>query len=63
MDKVYMAKSGAWTVFAKVGGLYEVKVYNPSGNVLNKVRCDDYSMAMEYLRKFKMLAKGCFPHY
>ena len=57
--KVFVAKSGAWTMFAKVGGLYECKVYNAVGGLLDKVRCDDYRMALDYLRSFKKIAQAC----
>lgn len=59
MTKVWTAKSGAWTIFGKVGGLYEAKVYNAAGGLLDKVRCDDYRMALDYLRSFKKIAKAC----
>lgn len=56
--KVYLGKTGAWTISGKVGGLYEVKLYSPAGALIDKVRCDDYRTAMEYRRSFNLIAKN-----
>ena len=60
MMQVAEFKSGAWTVFEKipVSGMYLVKLYGPTGDCIDKVRCDDYRMAREYLAAFKRIAKA-----
>lgn len=51
--------SGAWTVFERVpSGMWLVKLYGADGQLADKVRCDDYRMAREYLRAFNKIAKG-----
>lgn len=54
--KVY--KSGAWVVMDKTfpAGLYEVKLYSSGGGLIDKVRCDDYRMALEYRKAFSSIA-------
>mgnify|MGYP003342804731 len=37
---------------------WEVIARNSSGNVIDKIRCDDYRMALEYYRAFYQLAKN-----
>lgn len=38
-------------------GMYLVQLRSSSGDLLDKVRCDDYRTAMEYKRAFSALAK------
>lgn len=60
MDKVKTFKNGAWTVFGKdTGGLWFAKLYSSGGGLIDKVRCDDYHMAREYLRAFNRHAQSC----
>jgi hypothetical protein len=58
--KITTYKNGAYTSFEKVApsGMYAVKVYAPSGALLDKVRCDDYREALAYLRCFKGIARN-----
>ena len=57
--KIKTLKSGAWTTFDKhpANGMYEVKVYAPSGSLHDKVRCDDYREALAYLKSFNAIGK------
>lgn len=57
--KVKTFKNGAWTVFEKdSGGLWNIKVYRGDGNLIDKTHCDDYRMALGYLRAFNAVAKA-----
>lgn len=60
MDKATVAKSGAWTIFSKSGvqGMYEVKLYSSTGDLIDKVRCDDYRDACAYKRSFDKIARN-----
>ena len=58
--KIYNYKSGAYVTFEKSNppyGMYQVMIRNPSGEIHDKIRCDDYSDAMDYLRSFKKIAR------
>ena len=59
-DYAKVQKSGAWVTMSRepLRGLYEVKVYSAGGNLLDKVRCDDYHMALDYRRSFNKIAKA-----
>jgi hypothetical protein len=37
---------------------YETFARNPAGEIVEKMRCDDYRMALEYYRAFKRIAKS-----
>lgn len=53
--------SGAWVVMTRndyPAGLFEVKLYSSAGGLIDKVRCDDYRMAVEYRRAFNAIAKN-----
>lgn len=52
-------KNGAWTVFEKLtpSGMYVVKLYRANGDLADKVVCDDYSHAKNYLKCFNAIAK------
>jgi hypothetical protein len=43
MTKIKTFKNGAWTTFERTpfAGHYVVRVYSPSGQLLDKVVCDD----------------------
>lgn len=60
MKTIKLHKSGAWTLFEKlpVSGMYSVKLYAPGGDLKDKICCDDYRMAREYLRAFNKIAKA-----
>ena len=58
--KITEHKNGAWTVFERTipSGYYIAKLYKPSGELADKVSCDTYAAAREYLRAFNKIAKG-----
>lgn len=60
MIQVQTFKNGAHTVFDREmpAGLFVVKVYGPTGNLIDKVRCDDYRNARAYLRSFNKIARN-----
>ena len=45
----YVTHAGTW---------YECSARSPSGYLLDRMRCDDYRMALEYYRAFCKLAKA-----
>ena len=57
--KITEQKNGAWTVFERVtpSGYYIAKLYKPNGELADKVSCDTYASAREYLRAFNRIAK------
>jgi len=57
MTKITSFKNGADVIAEKNGAWYCVTLRNPSGEVHDKIRCDDYRMALEYVRAFKAIAK------
>ena len=56
--KITQSKTGAWTIFDKESYWYIVKLYSPSGNLHDKMRCDDYKDARAYLKSFNAIAKN-----
>lgn len=56
--KITTQKNGAWTVFEKANGWYLVKLYDAAGNLLDKMRCDDYRDACDYKRSFDKIARN-----
>ena len=59
MTKIKTFKNGAWTVFEKTfNGYYIAKVYSPAGNLIDKIMCDDYRNARDYLKCFNGIAKN-----
>jgi hypothetical protein len=56
--KPYFAKSGAWVNFETLtpSGYYLVTLYDPAGNVVDKVQCDCSRDAREYRRVFVGIA-------
>lgn len=60
MTKVKTFKTGSWTVFdgpVAPYGCWLVKLYGRDGNLKDKVMCDDYRNARDYLRSFNAIAK------
>jgi len=41
-------------------GVYLVLVRNSAGDVYDKIRCDDYRMALDYWRAFNAIARAAF---
>ena len=60
MLKVKTFKNGAYTSFERdaIRGTYLVKVYSPAGHLLDRVICDDYRNARDYLRSFNGIARN-----
>jgi len=58
MTKITSFKNGSDVITEKNGAWYSVILRNPSGEVHDKIRCDDYRMALEYVRAFKAIAKN-----
>ena len=60
MAKVKTFKNGAWTTIERTPfmGYYVVRVYSPSGNLLDRMVCDTYGMAQEYLKAFNAIARA-----
>ena len=56
--KIFTGKNGAWTSFEKLNGWYIVKLYDAAGNLLDKIRCDDYRNACDYRKSFNAIAKN-----
>ena len=58
--KIWSFKSGAYVALERVSpsGMYIVTVRNPSGDVHDKIKCDDRRMALEYVKAFKKIAKN-----
>ena len=50
--KIWSFKSGAYVTLDRVSpsGMYIVTVRNSSGDVHDKIKCDDRRMALEYVK-------------
>jgi hypothetical protein len=48
------------TMLEKSGIWYCVYVRNSAGDVHDKIRCDDYRMALDYWRAFNAIARAAF---
>jgi hypothetical protein len=46
------------TMLEKAGMWYCVQVRNAAGGIHDKVRCDDYRMALDYWRAFNAIARA-----
>lgn len=51
-------KNRASVSFERSGYWWVVEVYSPGGQLVDKVRCDNYHDALEYRRAFLALAKN-----
>lgn len=58
--KPYFSKSGAWVQFENLtpSGCHVETLYDPSDNVHDRIKCDDYSDALAYRRSFVAIAKN-----
>lgn len=58
--KLYSHKNGSYTTFEKLSpsGMYLVKLHGTDGSIVDKVRCDDYRNARDYLKSFNAIAKA-----
>jgi hypothetical protein len=53
--------ANGWTVYAEKGayaGMYAVLIRTAAGEVYDRVRCDDYRMAMDYYKTFCNTARN-----
>ena len=57
MKPVTLYANGAAVFYEKANGWYCVSLRAPSGELHDKVRCDDYRSACDYHRSFKRIAK------
>jgi hypothetical protein len=57
--KIKLFKSGSYATMEKSGAWYLLLVRNASGNIVDKTKCDDYRMALDYYRAFCAIAKAC----
>ena len=60
MTKITEQKNGAYTTFERLfpSGMYLVMLYSTRGEVMDKIRCDTYHAAREYLAAFNRIAKA-----
>ena len=58
--KIFEGKGGRYVTFEKTtpSGLYVVILKTGSGEVMDKVRCDDYRLAVEYRKAFLKAARA-----
>ena len=56
--KIKLFKTGTYTTMDKSGFWYQILARNPSGEVIDKIRCDDYREALGYYRAFCALSKA-----
>ena len=56
--KITEQKNGNYTTFERENGWYVVRLYKRSGELSDKMRCDSYRGAREYLRSFNLIAKN-----
>lgn len=58
--KPYFAKSGAWVQFETLfpSGYHMVTLYDPLGDIADRMRCDCYRDAQAYRRAFVAIAKN-----
>jgi hypothetical protein len=50
--------NGAYAIFEKMGAWFHVIARGADGNVIDRIRCDNYREALQYWRAFKLLAKN-----
>ena len=60
MNKIKAFKNGAFTHLERVehSGMYIVRCFLASGVMYDKVFCDTYRGALEYLRSFNKIARN-----
>jgi hypothetical protein len=60
MIQIKTFPNGGHTVIEadKIRHFWTVKCYRPDGELHDKIRCDDYRNALDYLRAFKQIAKN-----
>ncbi|NKW09156.1 hypothetical protein HGG76_02605 [Ochrobactrum tritici] len=55
--KIYEGKGGRYVIFEKQGTMYEVRLRSGAGETMDKVRCDEYRLAVEYRKAFLKIAR------
>jgi hypothetical protein len=60
MKDYFHAKTGASVYFQRpnISGYWVVKLCAPSGDTIDRIRCDDYRAALDYRRAFINQAKN-----
>lgn len=56
--KTYEGKGGTYVTFDKTGAYWTVVLKTGSGEVADKVRCDDYRDAIAYRKAFLKTARA-----
>lgn len=58
--KIYTTNTEAYVSFerSESSGYYLVKLYDNSGNLVDKAMCDDYNNACDYRKSFVKIAKS-----
>lgn len=56
--KIKVFKNGASAMLEKCGMWYVTNVRAPNGEMIDKMRCDDYQSACEYYRAFQAIARN-----
>lgn len=55
--KIYEGKGGRYVTFEKTGTLWTVILRTGAGEIADKMRCDDYRMAVGYRKAFLKIAR------
>lgn len=56
--QIYEGKGGRYVTFEKTGSLWVVMLRSGAGEVMDKVRCDEHRLAVEYRKAFLKAAKA-----
>lgn len=56
--RIKLFKNGASAYFGRCSIGYETFARNSRGDVIDKMRCDDYRMALDFYRAFQALARA-----
>ena len=59
-DTCKIFKGGAAVLTSRdfPAGMYSVTLRGPAGELVDRVRCDDYRASREYFRAFSAIARG-----
>jgi hypothetical protein len=58
--RIKLYPNNAYVTFEKTipDGYYDLRVRNPAGYLIDRVRCDDYKSALDYYKSFKAIARN-----
>ncbi len=56
--KIYEGRDGKYVTFERSGQWWNVQLRTGSGDLADKVRCDDYRLAVEYRKAFIKIARA-----